>query len=369
MGIFGHHTKRSSDEAVKAILVNNGSSIIPEYNQIDIGNDDMTVQPAKSTAQQRSTTGSLETAMGAKKGSTISGGSYHGKTAEEARQDSIIEAAKAQQKAEEADQKNTIAIWDLSKQMVAKRLEESMNKEIDETSQNSGVDDELREKIKSIIRGYKYTEITESPSLMSSVKQTQQLLTGFFKQKGGLAAQMQSASTVMTSLGKTATIAAMKSEIFLAKAEAFNKLSEAEQINKLIKGMSDGLKTSKTFDGFCSKIDNALKGNKLLGKFGNKIHSKKYLLPIMTKFEKKIGLKLENKLKPYISKHIETVRKIATAVKNIQQQIKLAEENFKKMVKSYEDQAKKVAAEFTQKLAADISKKVKINFNLGGLKI
>ena len=275
--------------------------------------------------------------------------------------------AQAKQKVTEQAERNALDIRELSKLVIIKRLEESMDNAIDRVGTRLNMSEDTKIKIRSIIRGYKYSEITESPIVADAVSKTEKVIADFCKQQEKIFREADKIGEGFSKINDKVENFSKKIDNFTKKAEDFSKLTEEEQINKILNSISNGIKNNKGLDDFCKKVDKLINANGLYKQLtGEDFNSKNMLLPILSKIEKNIGQKLEGKLKPFIDEHIEVVKKISETVKKVWEKIKEAEKHFKEMLKKYEDMAKKMAEDFTKKLADEISKRVKITYTAGG---
>lgn len=275
--------------------------------------------------------------------------------------------AQAKQRVTEQAERNALDIRELSKLVIIKRLEESMDNAIDRVGTRLNMSEDTKIKIRSIIRGYKYSEITESPIVADAISKTEKVIADFCKQQEKIFREADKIGEGFSKINDKVENFSKKIDNFTKKAEDFSKLTEEEQINKILNSITNGIKNNKGLDDFCKKVDKLINVNGLYKQLtGEDFNSKNMLLPILSKIEKNIGQKLEGKLKPFIDKHIEVVKKISETVKKVWEKIKEAEKHFKEMLKKYEDMAKKMAEDFTKKLADEISKRVKITYTAGG---
>lgn len=270
--------------------------------------------------------------------------------------------AKTKQKIEERAQKNALDLRELSKILVAKRLEEAMNEAINKIGPN--ISEESKTQIRAIIRGYKFAELTQGTFLMNAVGATEKYLTDLCSQQQKL---FDKANNKLTDIDNRINSWFSKIDSFTEKVDVFNKLEETEQIGKIIESMTNGIKNATTLDALCQKIDKFVNIDGTYKQLtGFDFNSKDMLLPVLSNIERNIGKKFIGQLKPFISKHIEVVKKIAETVKGIEKQVRAATEHFRKIIKQYEDMAKNIANELTSKLASEISSRVNINYTVGG---
>lgn len=274
------------------------------------------------------------------------------------------EVAKMNQKVEEQNQKNSLDIRDLAQVIVNKRLEEAMDEAIEKLGERTNMSEEMKIKIRSIIRGYKFAELTQGTFLVDAVSSTERYLNDLCSQQLKVFAI---ANDKINNLDNKILSWTSKVDTFMEKIEAFSKLEEAEQISKIINGITNGVKVADKLDDLCKKIDGFVNADGVYKQItGLDFNSKDMFIPVLTNIENNIGQKFIGQLKPFISKHIEVVQKISETVKNVEEQVKLAMENFKNVIKEYEDMAKNIANEFTSKLASEISSKINIDFTSGG---
>ena len=274
------------------------------------------------------------------------------------------EVAKIRQKIEEQEQKNSLEIRDLAQLIVGKRLEEAMGEAIDKLGARTNMSEDMKIQIRSIIRGYKFTELTQETFLMDAVASVEKHLDKLCEQQKEI---FSKADGKITGLENKFAPWISKLDAFAEKTDAFSKLEETEQIGKIIDGIFRGVKGADRLDKLCQKIDGFINVNGFYKQItGMDFSSKDMFIPVLSNIEKNVGQKFIRELKPFISKHIETVKKISETVKGIEQQVKLAAENFRKVIKQYEDLAKNIASEITSKLAGEISKKININYTVGG---
>lgn len=274
------------------------------------------------------------------------------------------EVAKIRQKTEEQEQKNSLGIRDLAQLIISKRLEEAMDEAIDKLGARTNMSEDMKIQIRAIIRGYKFAELTQGTFLMDAVASVEKYLNKLCEQQKEI---FSKADGKITGLENKLTSWVSKIDAFTEKANAFSKLEETEQIGKIINGIFRGIKNSDRLDKLCQKIDGFINADGFYRQItGMDFSSSDMFIPILSNIEKNIGQKFIHKLKPFISKHIETVKKISETVKGLEQQIKLATENFRKIIKQYEDLAKNIASEITSKLAGEISRKINIDYTVGG---
>ena len=245
---------------------------------------------------------------------------------------------------------------ELAKEIIVKRLEESMDKEIEKLGIKLNLSEDKKRDIRSIIRGYKYAEILENAMIRGSVDATEKMLTQFFNRQAknlGIKKYEDGFRDIKRTIDKV--------EKFTRRLDDLEKLSSGEHVEKLVKGMRQNLLKSIGIADFCKKLDNFMNQGGIYKRLtGSSFSSSGMMAPFFKKLESGIGKKLEGKLKPFIAKHIKVVKKISDTVRKIKDKIKLAEQHFKKMIKSYEDKARKYAEGVAKKVANEIMSKIKI---------
>ena len=272
------------------------------------------------------------------------------------------ETGKLRQTAEELAQKNEIEIHQLAKVIVSKRLEEMMDAEIARLGKIGEMTESQQEQIRAIIRGYRYTEMTESPILLNAIGETEKILSNFCRQEKAAVLKADHLGDKIHALGE-------RVDSYARRLEAFSNVTAEEHAQKILRGLSDGLQHNKGLTDLCRRIDNLInKDGGYRSATGKDFRTMDLIVPMLGKIEKRVGRNLEAKLKPFVAKHIETVKKITETVKSVKEQIRIAEEKFRSAVKSYETMARSYAENFTKKIAAEISSKINISLG-GGLKI
>lgn len=295
-----------------------------------------------------------------------------------------IVLGKIQQIAKDKDNLKDLSIHKLSKKLVEKRLEESMEKELDKLKKNGVITDEdTITKIRAIIRAHKTVSITEDTLLLSAVSQTDKLLKEYIK----LATQEVTATsaTVQSQISKGFNTVENKADKTFSKinsgferytdkfnsyysdVQSLDKLTETQLSQKIIDDIDDALTTNKGYKNFCTALDKKINSLPILNKLGKRIESNKIFGPMFKAFETKIGSSLSKRLKPVIERHVKQLQKIATVVKKFTEAVKKAEQQFKALLKSYENMALNYAKKVTEDLVNDLKSKVHISFNGGKL--
>lgn len=252
-------------------------------------------------------------------------------------------------------------IHELSQQLLSKRLEEDMQKELDSLKASGKITDEKYTEMRAVIRGHKTVSITQSPLITQAVSQIDKYLTDYVNKqtKGILAQGNNAAKQALTSVN---SIMSKEKSIFndlkraSGKLQGYEKMKEKDAALAVTKSISSSLNKFTNLDKFFKSIDSSVQS-----KTGKSINSKKILGPVLGKINTNVGAKVSAKLQPFIKKHVKTIEKITIKVAKLQARIVAAEKAFKEAIKKYQDMATNFIKDQTKQLAEKVSKEIGIN--------
>ena len=270
-----------------------------------------------------------------------------------------LELEQENQSSDGKDQKNKLDVHELAKKLINKRLNESMEDELNKLSASGAIkDDTLKEKMRAIIRGHKGAALSESSIIIAAQGETEKMLRSYLDTEIADITKSQAISNV----NKTTHDVSVKLDAAAKAMDAASKMQEKDLSAMLIKNINTTLDAEGGFKNFCTTLDSKINSNPIMKKLGKTFESNKYLAPVFVKVEQQVGSKLTHTLQPVIAQHVAQVQKIAQEVKRFEDQIKAAEAQLKATLESFENMAINYAKAWTQKLVTDISSKIHIKF-------
>jgi len=299
---------------------------------------------------------------------------------------------KIQQRAEKVSQENAVKLRTLAENLVKERLDQAMNTALTTFGNITNMSQEQRSKMSAIIRGYKYLPITKGTIFQDAVNNAEKVLKQGLKNEiskqmknvngavndlnnqikngtGELISQINKGTNILNGeLNKGVSIVDGWIDQGLGKIEGMSNLIQNIKIGDYLDKINSSVLKGGGLKEICDRIDSSL-GKSGIGKIlgGGNIKSMNFISGMLKNIEGKIGGDIENKIKPFINKHLAVVKKLTETVKNIREQFKQAVENLKNFLKHYEELAMNFIMDFTGKLASEISKAVNISFDgLGG---
>ena len=262
-------------------------------------------------------------------------------------------------------------IHKLSEQLLSKRLEEDMQKELNNLKSLGKITEEKFIQMRAVIRGHKTITITQAPMITEAVSQVDKYLKDYVdKQAKDIIGKVNIGDSLKKATGSINSIFTQEKKVYGGLKKISEKLKSFEAMSKddaalaITKTLSSNLGKYTNLDKFFKSIDSDMKN-----KLGQTIDSKKLLSPVLGKINTNVGAKISAKLQPIIKNHVKVIEKITTKVAKLQARIVAAEKAFKEAVQKFQDMANNFIKDQTKQLADKISSELGINLGsaLGGL--
>lgn len=277
-----------------------------------------------------------------------------------------IEAAKekTQQSKDEVD--IAIQVKNIAHNLIKKKLEQSLDEELDKLASGGNVSEETKNKMRLIIRNQKAVEAMHSTLITLAEAKTEASLNKYFKE------------LERKTFGKTGAKiekSAKKIDNVIGKIDRFDKKAQKltdmtpKKFTKYLTGNLDQLLASNTSYGkICSKLDNAINNNKISQFIGfGGFSTSQILAPVIHNIDHQIASKLTGKLQPVIHKYLGQVKGIVGTVLNFKNQVLASIQSFKSAIKNLKNLAVSYAKNFVSNLANKALSTISGKLNIGGL--
>ena len=277
-----------------------------------------------------------------------------------------IEAAKkkTQQSKDEVD--IAIQVKNIAHNLIKKKLEQSLDEELDKLASGGNVSEETKNKMRLIIRNQKAVEAMHSTLITLAEAKTEASLNKYFK-------ELERKTFGKT--GEKIEKSAKKIDNVIGKIDRFDKKAQKladmtpKKFTKYLTGNLDQLLASNTSYGkICSKLDNAINNNKVSQFIGfGGFSTSQILAPVIHNIDHQIASKLTGKLQPVIQKYLGQVKGIVGTVLNFKNQVLASIQSFKSAIKNLKNLAVSYAKNFVSNLANKALSTIAGKLNIGGL--
>ena len=277
-----------------------------------------------------------------------------------------IEAAKekTQQSKDEVD--IAIQVKNIAHNLIKKKLEQSLDEELDKLASSGNVSEETKNKMRLIIRNQKAVEAMHSTLITLAEAKTEASLNKYFK-------ELERKTFGKT--GEKIEKSAKKIDNIIGKIDRFDKKAQKltdmtpKKFTKYLTGNLDQLLASNmSYEKICSKLDNATNNNKISQFIGfGGFSTSQILAPVIHNIDHQIASKLTGKLQPVIQKYLGQVKGIVGTVLNFKNQVLASIQSFKSAIKNLKNLAVSYAKNFVSNLANKALSTISGKLNIGGL--
>lgn len=281
-----------------------------------------------------------------------------------------VEAAekKTQESKDEVD--IAIQIKNIAHNLIKKKLEQSLDEELDKLASGGNVSEETKNKMRLIIRNQKAVEAMHSTLITLAEAKTEASLNKYFKEL-----ERKTFGKTGAKIEKSAKKIDKKIDNVIGKIDRFDKKAQKltdmtpKKFTKYLTGNLDQLLASNTsYEKICSKLDNAINNNKVSQFIGfGGFSTSQILAPVIHNIDHQIASKLTGKLQPVIQKYLGQVKGIVGTVLNFKNQVLASIQSFKSAIKNLKNLAVSYAKNFVSNLANKALSTIAGKLNIGGL--
>ena len=277
-----------------------------------------------------------------------------------------IEAAKEKTQKSKDEVDIAIQVKNIAHNLIKKKLEQSLDDELDKLASGGNVSEETKKKMRLVIRNQKTVESMHSTLITLAEAKTEASLNKYFKELE---------KKIFGNTGAKIEKSANKIDNVIGDVDRFDKKAQKladmtpKKFTKYLTGNLDQLLASNTSYGkICSKLDNAINNNKISQFIGfGGFSTSQVLAPVINNIDHQIASKLTEKLQPVIQKYLGQVQGIVGTVLNFKSQILASIQSFKSAIKNLKNLAVSYAKNFVSNLANKTISAIAGKLNIGGL--
>ena len=281
-----------------------------------------------------------------------------------------IEAAKEKTQESKDEVDVAIQVKNIAHNLIKKKLEQSLDEELDKLASGGNVSEETKNKMRLIIRNQKAVEAMHSTLITLAEAKTEASLNKYFKEL-----ERKTFGKTGAKIEKSAKKIDKKIDNVIGKIDKFDKKAQKltdmtpKKFTKYLTGNLDQLLASNTsYEKICSKLDNAINNNKVSQFIGfGGFSTSQILAPVIHNIDHQIASKLTGKLQPVIQKYLGQVKGIVGTVLNFKNQVLASIQSFKSAIKNLKNLAVSYAKNFVSNLANKALSTIAGKLNIGGL--